>query len=91
MKKGILVCVLLVVMLFGFAACGGSFEGTYADATGTVSYSFSDGSASMVMGGMTIPMGEYEVKSGNLYIAGTRVGTVSRNTITIEGVAFTKR
>jgi ABC-type glycerol-3-phosphate transport system substrate-binding protein len=93
MKKRILSFVLLLVMVVTLSACGGStLSGTFSDATGTVSYTFNDGKASMSMAGMpAMDLGEFEVKDGDLYIAGTKIGTVSRNTITIEGLELTKR
>jgi len=91
MKRKITLVVVIVLMLVTMAACGGgSLSGTYSDATGTISYVFDNGEVSMVMAGMSMPLGTFEVKSGNLYISGTRTGTVSGRTITIEGVQFTR-
>ena len=93
MKKILTFAVLAAVMLFGFAACNSnsSLEGTYTDASGMVSYVFSDGEASMITGGVTLPLGEFEVRDGNLYIGGIQLGTVSGNTITIAGVQLRRQ
>jgi len=95
MKKRILVLTMvamLAVMLISLAACGddATLEGTFTDAFGVSSYVFSDGLATLNMGGMELFSESFEVRDGNLYIAGERIGTVSGDTITIEGVEYTK-
>jgi hypothetical protein len=85
-----LAAVALVTLL---AACGGGgtdVNGTYKDQTGTVSYVFKDGQASMSVAGIETALGEYEVKDGELLVNGAVLGTVNGNTITVNGVELKK-
>ena len=94
MKKRILFVLLVIALLAAVAACGGSssLSGTFTDATGTFSYTFEDGVATMTTAGIPLELGPFEVIDGNIYIAGVQMGIVgSRNSITMSGIPLTRR
>jgi uncharacterized protein with beta-barrel porin domain len=92
MKRKIALILIAVVLLATLAACGGeaTLSGTYKDELDISSYTFKNGEVSVSLLGEDIPIGEFEVKDGTLYVLGQEYGTVSGNTITISGVEYKK-
>jgi hypothetical protein len=94
MKKRIQSIALLAIVFAALAACGGtqSLSGLYTDASGSVTYVFNsdEGLAYMLAMGDFLELGEYEVKDRDVYIGGTKAGTVKGKVATLYSVEFRK-
>ena len=85
MRRAVSLLLSVLLIVATLTACGGAqLSGTYTDtATGMTSFVFEGGKASTSVMGIKTPLGDYEVKGSDLYIGGTKAGTVNGDTITI--------